>query len=245
MSYARVDGATVLEYPVHEGDIRLRYPSTSFPRPFVPPQDYVLVASTPQPACNWDEDVIAGDPALIDGSWQQTWQVVPADAAELEQRTQAQADAVRMQRQQLLAGSDWTQIPDAGVNRSAWAAYRQALRQLPEQEGFPWSVAWPVPPEGESPAPDYGLFYDGLLMSGAYQAIRAQALSSLPLTVACTEFVAAIGDAKLGVANTAALQAAIGNVITAASLSPEQRQEIEKLLSDASLDGIYSLPIVA
>ena len=32
----------------------------------------------------------------------------------------------------------------------AWAIYRQALRDLPEQEGFPFNVTFPAPPEGEN-----------------------------------------------------------------------------------------------
>lgn len=57
------------------------------------------------------------------------------------------ADRVRVQRNALLAASDWTQIPDAPVDKSAWAAYRQALRDIPQQSGFPNSVTWPSKPE--------------------------------------------------------------------------------------------------
>lgn len=54
------------------------------------------------------------------------------------------AAAVRARRDALLAASDWTQgkdIPDSISN--AWAGYRQALRDIPQQEGFPASVSWP------------------------------------------------------------------------------------------------------
>ena len=53
---------------------------------------------------------------------------------------------VRMERDILLAASDWTQVADAPVDREAWAVYRQALRDIPKQEGFPTDVAWPVKP---------------------------------------------------------------------------------------------------
>lgn len=56
------------------------------------------------------------------------------------------ADEVRSQRNALLAASDWTQVADAPVDQTAWAAYRQALRDVPDQEGFPASVVWPVAP---------------------------------------------------------------------------------------------------
>ena len=56
------------------------------------------------------------------------------------------ADIVRQQRDNLLASSDWTQVADAPVDQTAWATYRQALRDLPQQEGFPESVTWPEQP---------------------------------------------------------------------------------------------------
>lgn len=49
-------------------------------------------------------------------------------------------------RNDLLKKSDWTQVADAPVDQEAWAAYRQALRDLPSQEGFPNEVTWPTEP---------------------------------------------------------------------------------------------------
>jgi len=49
-------------------------------------------------------------------------------------------------RNSLLSASDWTQVQDAPVDTSAWATYRQALRDIPQQEGFPLNVIWPVEP---------------------------------------------------------------------------------------------------
>ena len=54
---------------------------------------------------------------------------------------------VREERNAKLASSDWTQaldIPEA--TRTAWATYRQALRDIPAQPGFPDEVTWPTPP---------------------------------------------------------------------------------------------------
>jgi len=61
-------------------------------------------------------------------------------------RQAAQARALRDRR---LAASDWTQMLDAPLapaRRAVWAAYRQALRNVPAQAGFPTNVAWPVAP---------------------------------------------------------------------------------------------------
>jgi hypothetical protein len=52
----------------------------------------------------------------------------------------------RMQRNTLLLESDWTQVADAPVDQAAWAVYRQALRDISQQAGFPATVVWPVKP---------------------------------------------------------------------------------------------------
>ncbi|MCJ2165535.1 MULTISPECIES: tail fiber assembly protein [unclassified Pseudodesulfovibrio] len=62
-------------------------------------------------------------------------------------RAEHEAGQVRAERDRLLAGCDWTQVADAPVDQTAWAAYRQALRDVPEQEGFPGAVEWPGVPE--------------------------------------------------------------------------------------------------
>ena len=57
-----------------------------------------------------------------------------------------QAKAVRNTRNNKLADCDWTQLPDAPVDAAAWAAYRQSLRDISSQPGFPWDVQWPEEP---------------------------------------------------------------------------------------------------
>ena len=67
------------------------------------------------------------------------------DAA-LETGAQIEGDNIRAYRNTLLSECDWTQLPDAPVNQQAWAAYRQALRDVTGQAGFPWDVQWPEIP---------------------------------------------------------------------------------------------------
>jgi hypothetical protein len=57
-----------------------------------------------------------------------------------------QAKSVRTSRGEKLKDSDWTQVADAPVDKAAWAAYRQALRDISGQEGFPWTIVWPEAP---------------------------------------------------------------------------------------------------
>lgn len=53
----------------------------------------------------------------------------------------------RARRNELLSESDWTQVADAPVDKVAWAVYRQNLRDITAQSGFPHNVAWPIKPE--------------------------------------------------------------------------------------------------
>ncbi|MBG0791509.1 MAG: phage tail assembly chaperone [Desulfovibrionaceae bacterium] len=65
-------------------------------------------------------------------------------------RSAFHADQVRAERDRLLAESDWTQLADSPLDaeeKASWAAYRQALREVPQQEGFPYAVVWPTAPE--------------------------------------------------------------------------------------------------
>lgn len=57
-----------------------------------------------------------------------------------------EARQIRAQRNYLLSACDWTQTKDAPVDAAVWAAYRQALRDIPQQPGFPHNVEWPEVP---------------------------------------------------------------------------------------------------
>jgi hypothetical protein len=61
-------------------------------------------------------------------------------------RDTEQASNVRRTRDAKLAECDWTQVADAPVDKTVWATYRQALRDITAQEGFPWTVTYPDKP---------------------------------------------------------------------------------------------------
>jgi len=71
-----------------------------------------------------------------------TWNEVPESFF-----TEQKADFIRSERDDLLKQSDWTQVADAPVDAHAWATYRQALRDVPQQPGFPEEIDWPEAPE--------------------------------------------------------------------------------------------------
>ena len=58
----------------------------------------------------------------------------------------ALAAAVRADRNARLAASDWMASQDVTMSDD-WRTYRQALRDLPAQAGFPTSVTWPTAPD--------------------------------------------------------------------------------------------------
>jgi len=66
----------------------------------------------------------------------------------VENETMAISD-VLIKRQRLLYASDWTQLPNGPLTtaqQAAWATYRQELRDIPQQSGYPFNVVWPVAP---------------------------------------------------------------------------------------------------
>jgi hypothetical protein len=58
-----------------------------------------------------------------------------------------QASSMRSERNRRLSECDWTVLTDSPVNVNTWSAYRQSLRDVPDQAGFPWDVQWPTKPE--------------------------------------------------------------------------------------------------
>jgi len=61
----------------------------------------------------------------------------------------AQAGRARARRDAELSASDKTQLLDYPISpeqRTAWAAYRAALRAVPDQPGFPTAIDWPARP---------------------------------------------------------------------------------------------------
>lgn len=84
-----------------------------------------------------------------DGIWRPTFVERAATEEEIAQRTKLKAESVRIDRDQLLRGTDYTQLPDCVFPSevvSKFAVYRQSLRDIPKQEGFPWKVIYPTMP---------------------------------------------------------------------------------------------------
>lgn len=62
------------------------------------------------------------------------------------ERVSLQWQKIRFERDELLSKSDWTQLPDvSNVDKTAWATYRQQLRDITTQAD-PFNITWPSTP---------------------------------------------------------------------------------------------------
>lgn len=152
--YALIENGAIKRYPYSINDLKLAYPMTSFPATVSDASlesfgVYRVYTSTP-PAHDSNTQTLEEEMPVfsVEGNrWAQVWRVRNLNDAELKSRYDAQAESVRVERNSKLSECDWTQVLDAPVDQTAWAAYRQDLRDLTEQVGFPWDVKWPEPPK--------------------------------------------------------------------------------------------------
>ena len=155
--YVKITNGSVDTYPYSVGKLRRDNPNTSFPKK-VPDEVLsefntypVVVADDPSydPLTHKIEQ--ADTPTLVDGVWTITKSIVALSNEEIQTETDAKADFVRIQRDKLLAESDWMVIrfAETGVAlETEWTTYRQALRDITLHANFPnlQDADWPVKP---------------------------------------------------------------------------------------------------
>jgi hypothetical protein len=84
---------------------------------------------------------------VIDGV---TITAIEHETAYKAQKDADQAKSVRQSRDDKLKETDWVVIKNLELNANipgVWEVYRQALRDVPNQSGFPWTITWPVEPQ--------------------------------------------------------------------------------------------------
>ena len=149
--YTKLNNGVVETYPYSIGQLRKDHSNVSFPKNLssttLDAFNVVEVQAVTPPTVThlqvWHETT----PVLENGVWKQSYTVSDVSAEDLASRTEGKKEELRNQRNQLLKDSDWTQVADSPVDSQAWAVYRQSLRDIPQQEGFPWSVNFPEQPE--------------------------------------------------------------------------------------------------
>jgi hypothetical protein len=150
--YALITNGIATKFTYTIGDLRRDNPQVSFPK-IIPPEilaayGMVEVQTQATPDYNPATQRVQTSymPELVDGVWTMTKTVVDKDADQIAADTASKSVEIRNKRNELLSDSDWTQVLDAPVDRTTWANYRQALRDITDQAGFPFSVVWPSQP---------------------------------------------------------------------------------------------------
>ena len=142
--FVKITNGQVDKYPYSIGEFKKSKPNMSFPKDVstetLEANGIFIIQETAPPTIDKKTHTYSWTVSLIDGSWTQVWATKKLEQEAAEQN-------VRDYRDRLLTNSDWTQVADAPVDKTAWATYRQALRDVPSQEGFPWNVTWPTQPE--------------------------------------------------------------------------------------------------
>tara|TARA_R100000951_G_scaffold71951_1_gene60665 strand:+ start:2040 stop:2498 length:459 start_codon:yes stop_codon:yes gene_type:complete len=82
----------------------------------------------------------------VDGQWTYQWNVRDKTSDEIAADTSAAEAAARSTRNGLLAETDFHAMSDVTMS-DAMTTYRQALRDVPSQAGFPNTITWPTKPE--------------------------------------------------------------------------------------------------
>lgn len=133
-----------------EPEFRSLYPNTSFPQQLSVGlldefgADPVLNGA--QPFATRYQTVARDGVEEVNGQWFTKFIAVDMDAEAIAAMDEQQSTSQRAERNRKLAECDWTQLADATVDKTAWATYRQGLRDVPTQSGFPWDITWPVEP---------------------------------------------------------------------------------------------------
>ena len=126
------------------GQLRRDNPNTSFPKR---PSDELLADWSVYPYTVQDQPTVdymtqtltQTALAQVNGAWTQGWDVSNMSVEDAGRN-------IRNQRDNLLSKTDWMALSDNTMTPE-WSSYRQALRDITAQEGFPFSVDWPTKPE--------------------------------------------------------------------------------------------------
>lgn len=99
---------------------------------FLPEYAAGFVQAPDEVDCGWTYDGVAFAPPM------------PPSREEVLKKMSAESRALRDQR---LVETDWTQAADVPqATKDKWSPYRQALRDVPQQAGFPENIVWPSKP---------------------------------------------------------------------------------------------------
>ncbi len=136
---------------ITDSEFRALHPTTSFPPQLTEAllDDFAadVVFEGPQPTTTRYQFVARQGVIQIGDKWHTNYVAIDMSPEAQAALDAQQAANVRIERNRLLAESDWTQLPDSPPDALVWGVYRKALRDLPSQPGFPWDIIWPEAPQ--------------------------------------------------------------------------------------------------
>lgn len=148
--YLKLKNNIIEKYPYTTAELIAENPGVSFPQSLseslLAEYGVFPVEVVTSPTADHTQNLTEETPILVNGVWKQNWLVSPASTQEVADRTDEQAGNIRNKRNEKLTDCDWTQLPDSPVDKATWAVYRQELRDVTNQAGFPWEVIWPTQP---------------------------------------------------------------------------------------------------
>lgn len=141
--YVKIANNEVEEFPYTLDQLKRDNPNVSFPETIssetLAYYNVFPVTLTEPPAHDQLVELVTmANPTLVDGVWTQAWTKV--------NRTEEEASSnIRAERDSRLLATDYLALSDQTLS-TAMTTYRQALRDVPSQSGFPFSVTWPTKP---------------------------------------------------------------------------------------------------
>jgi hypothetical protein len=144
--YAEIKNGNVVSWPIH--NLKAHAPNISFTdNPKDIPEEYVFVELEEVP----EYDILSSrlevaTPTLVEDTWIASWNIVDLTDDEKQSIVDSKIVEVQNKRYKLLVESDWTVLPDAQTDKEAWTTYRQVLRDITLQSGYPLNVNWPEKP---------------------------------------------------------------------------------------------------
>lgn len=151
--YVKISNDKIEKYPYNLSNLTEDFPNTSFPldinETILNELGIFRIEETPGLHLEYYEALQEMNPIKQDGRWVQQWKIVTLTDEELEFRTDLKSRTVREERKRRLIDTDWVMVTDSPLSSEdvqKFRVYRQLLRDISLQEGFPWNVDWPTLP---------------------------------------------------------------------------------------------------
>jgi len=151
MSYAKIINNSLDQYPYTLADFRAENPNVSYPKNMSQAvlEGYGLFLVTEGDKPSYDERTqsvsLSSVPQEVNSEWKLVRSAVQKTADEIQDYDTSLEANIRNERNAKLSATDWWGISDRTMT-AAEATYRQDLRDITSQEGFPYTLDWPTEP---------------------------------------------------------------------------------------------------